>query len=214
MKPKSITRAIINRYLRVVFRHPSYATGFFTPLALTVLSLLSGPHSFIEATVVATVAMIIYPVLMLSVEAHGHLLTVSLPVNTSEIHRSILIIGVAEYSIIYTLTLLYAGVTNGLTVSIVLETLFTIPLVISLMMLEIWLLFKMEGENLFTGSFYMKISKTIIIYIILSVTVIAPVWGSYFFALLVLGGLYKTLIPLTLSLIILIVSTRLFLRVK
>jgi hypothetical protein len=214
IKPKSITRAIINRYLRVVFRHPSYATGFFTPLALTVLNLLSGPHSFIEATVVATVAMIIYPVLMLSVEAHGHLLTISLPVNTSVITRSILIIGVDEYLIIYTLTMLYAGLTNGLTVSIVLETLFTIPLVISLMMLEIWLLFKMEGENLFTGTFYMKISKTIIIYIVLSVTVIAPVWGSYFFALLVLGGLYKTLIPLTLSLIILIVSTRLFLRVK
>jgi len=67
---------------------------------------------------------------------------------------------------------------------------------------------------LFTGTFYMKISKTVIIYIVLSVTVIAPVWGSYFFALLVLDGLYKTLIPLTLSLIILIVSTRLFLKCK
>jgi len=151
---------------------------------------------------------------MLSVEAHGHLLTASLPVNTSVITRLILIIGVAEFSIIYTLTKLYVGLTNGLTVSIVLETLFTIPLVISLMVLEIWLLFEMEGENLFPSTLYMKISKTIIIYIVLSVTVIAPVWGSYFFALLVPGGLCKTLIPLTLSLIILIVSTRLFIRLK
>jgi len=127
IKPKSITRAIINRYLRVVFRHPSYATGFFTPIALTVLNLLSGPHSFIEGIVVATVAMIIYPVLMLSVEAHGHLLTVSLPVNTSVITRSILITGVAEYSTIYTLTLLYAGLTNGLAVSIVLEAMSRYP---------------------------------------------------------------------------------------
>ena len=59
IKPKSITGAVINRYIRVVFRHPSYATGFFTPSALIVLNLLSGPHSFIEARVVATVAMII-----------------------------------------------------------------------------------------------------------------------------------------------------------
>ncbi|QOR94171.1 hypothetical protein IMZ38_05955 [Thermosphaera chiliense] len=214
IKPMPQVKAFIKRYIRVVLRHPSYAIGFFMPPAIMIWNLIASPATLVQALQVGSMAMIAYPVLALSVEAHGHSLTVTLPVKTTVLTRSILVVGLIEYLAIYIALLGYAAAANVLTVSTILESWFTIPLVASLIMLEIWILFKLEGENLFTGTFYMKISKTIIAYLILSIAVVVPVWASYYYALLFMSEADKVLIPSIISLLILFVSARLFVKIR
>jgi len=214
IKPTHPVKAFVNRYIKVVLRHPGYAIGFFMPPAIIIWNLIASSSFIVQALQLGSVAIIVYPVLMLSVEAHGHSLTACLPVKTSKLTRSILLIGLLEYLAIYIMVLGYAATVNAFTLSTILESWFTIPLVASLIMLEIWILFKLEGDNLFTGTFYMKISKTILIYLILSIAVVLPVWASYYFALLFMSKTNRVLIPSLITLLILFVSSRLFIKIN
>ncbi|MEM2078453.1 MAG: hypothetical protein QXH45_04220 [Thermosphaera sp.] len=150
----------------------------------------------------------------MSVEAFGHEYMRTLPLTLRTIFKTLAIMGILEYFFTYLsyFVLISARISR---VSLeVLNTVFTLLHVPGLILLELWLLFKLEGERVFTGSFYMKLSRTIFVYIVAYLLLFIPVWSSYYLASMFLDETMFYFAPIAFSVGILIVAATEYSRIK
>lgn len=202
--------ALAKRYIKTSIQYPAYGSGFTLPIGILVLNAVLGNTDIPAIFTQVTVAMIAYPLIVLGIEAHGRSFTRTLPVSNKAIGEAVVLLGVAEATLIYLGFAVFCAVFYRQALKLALSMWFTVPLVASAIMVEIIFLFLVEGENVFTGSFYTKLSKTTLIYILLYFTTVLPTWVAYYVPVIAGWPEYSHLLAGGVSIVQLIVSAYIF----
>ncbi|MEM1906620.1 MAG: hypothetical protein QW562_02075 [Thermosphaera sp.] len=208
-----MTKALLRKYLKTILRFPGYSIAFFLPFALPLISSLTYPGNPVLGVQTISLGMMVSPII-LNVEAFGHEYMRTLPLTLRTIFKTLAIMGILKYFFTYLsyFVLISARISR---VSLeVLNIVFTLLHVPGLILLELWLLFKLEGERVFIGSFYMKLSRTILVYILAYLLLFIPVWLSYYLASMFLDETMFYFAPIAFSVGILIVAATVYSRIK
>lgn len=202
--------ALAKRYVKTAIQYPAYGAGFTLPIGILVLNAVLGNTDIPGIFTQVTVAMIAYPLIVLGIEAHGRAFTRTLPVSNKAIGEAVVLLGVTEVALIYLGFTAFCATFWREGLYTALSMWFTIPLVASAVMVEIIFLLLVEGENVFTGSFYTKLSKTTLIYILLYFITVLPTWVAYYIPVIAGWPEYSYLLAGGVSIIQLIASAYVF----